>query len=497
MKTKKVFFGKSVLLAIVVIALAFGSCDESNNDNNNSNNDIPPEELPAKDRWTKEIVSGSTATLDLSVDDDGVCTMTVGGVAESNNSTGGWHRHYTQGMYSFTSKTNTSYIYEFEAWTDTGTRSLTIQYYEAAWDDYGVQGQKEITINSTRTTYTFTGPSIPNAGVQQFEFYCADQLGTFYVKILDIKQVIPPETKPVTERWGSWADPESDVTVSHSVANDGVVTVTVGGTVAQRWQGVAGYQYTVQKDATYTYEFEAWTAPGAGSRTLGIQYYGGGTLNTKGPPYLIATQVITEEQNKYSFTRSITGSPATNSGVSYVEFQCADQLGTFYVKVISITNISGNYGDFVYVEYPSTITITGYTGAGGAVEIPSTINGKPVVSIGDNAFFDNQTTGKGLTSVTIPDSVTTIGSYAFYSNQLTSVTIPNSVTTIGQSAFAENQLTSVTIGANVTIGYTYNQSYYGSFPGNFDTVYNNGGKLAGTYTCTNAGNDSSWSKVED
>jgi hypothetical protein len=43
---------------------------------------------------------------------------------------------------------------------------------------------------------------------------------------------------------------------------------------------------------------------------------------------------------------------------------------------------------------------------------------------------------KGLTSVTIPNSVTTIGMMAFGScTGLTSVFIPNSVTTIGEGAF--------------------------------------------------------------
>ena len=57
-----------------------------------------------------------------------------------------------------------------------------------------------------------------------------------------------------------------------------------------------------------------------------------------------------------------------------------------------------------------------------------------------------------LTSVTIPNSVTSIGKYAFsHSRSLTSVTIPNSVTSIEKGAFLQSPgLTSVTIGNSVT-----------------------------------------------
>ena len=61
--------------------------------------------------------------------------------------------------------------------------------------------------------------------------------------------------------------------------------------------------------------------------------------------------------------------------------------------------------------------------------------------------------GCGITQYTIPNSVTTIGHYAFYKcNSLTSVTIGNGVTTIGGWAFSDcTSLTSVTIHDSVTM----------------------------------------------
>jgi hypothetical protein len=70
-----------------------------------------------------------------------------------------------------------------------------------------------------------------------------------------------------------------------------------------------------------------------------------------------------------------------------------------------------------------------------------------VTSIGSSAFEKCT----GLTSVTIPNSVTRIGVSAFEKcTGLTSITIPNSVTSIGSYAFSGcTGLTSVTIGNGV------------------------------------------------
>jgi hypothetical protein len=109
------------------------------------------------------------------------------------------------------------------------------------------------------------------------------------------------------------------------------------------------------------------------------------------------------------------------------------------------------------------------------VIIPAIYNGLPVKEIGNSAFSDctsltsvvipDSVTSIGydafkacysLTSVSIPDSVTSIGNYAFaYSTSLTSVVIPDSVTSIGYSAFSNcTSLTSVVIPDSVTsIGY--------------------------------------------
>ena len=108
------------------------------------------------------------------------------------------------------------------------------------------------------------------------------------------------------------------------------------------------------------------------------------------------------------------------------------------------------YGDFEYsLNDDNTCTITKYNGSASDLTIPSEIQGHKVSEIGSWAFFENCTS---LTSVTIPDSVTSIGGSAFYRcTNLTSITIPSSVTSIGRLTFYNcTSLTSITIPDGVT-----------------------------------------------
>ena len=129
-----------------------------------------------------------------------------------------------------------------------------------------------------------------------------------------------------------------------------------------------------------------------------------------------------------------------------------------------------NQNDYLFYTYGGTNYLLGYIGNDTSLTLPQNYNGKSyeiykyafykcsgltsitipnsVTSIGEYAFSGCS----GLTSVTIPDSVTSISKYAFYDcSGLTSVMIPNSVTSIEWDAFSGcSGLTSVTIPNSVT-----------------------------------------------
>jgi hypothetical protein len=105
-----------------------------------------------------------------------------------------------------------------------------------------------------------------------------------------------------------------------------------------------------------------------------------------------------------------------------------------------------------------------------SVTLPNTIR-----SIGDNAFINNS-----FNTIEIPQSVETIGNSSFRRNNITAITIPSTVVSIGEGVFDENPLATIT--ALGTIPATIEEDSFGAresivlvIPENTETDYENAG----------------------
>ena len=103
----------------------------------------------------------------------------------------------------------------------------------------------------------------------------------------------------------------------------------------------------------------------------------------------------------------------------------------------SVDSVNLRKGKWVYSVYLDKsneryASVTKYDGEDLEVVIPAEFNGIPVRSVNREAFCNN----RYITAVTLPDSVTDIGKYAFYGCiGIHSVTFPASLNTIGEGAF--------------------------------------------------------------
>ena len=118
--------------------------------------------------------------------------------------------------------------------------------------------------------------------------------------------------------------------------------------------------------------------------------------------------------------------------------------------------------DFAFTP-DNPAVIVRYKGTAADVTIPSRYKGKPVTMIDHAAFYNSV-----VTSVTIPDSVTSIRDSAFvFCSQLTNISIPNSVTAIGSFAFDGcTKLESITLPSSLSTIQSY--AFYNC--GNLKTI---------------------------
>ena len=161
--------------------------------------------------------------------------------------------------------------------------------------------------------------------------------------------------------------------------------------------------------------------------------------------FTIPNSVTSIGEYAFEFCTSLTSItiPKSVTSIGYSAFYQCESLTSVHISDLAAwcaINFSDYYG--TPLSYAEHLFLNGE-------EIKDLIIPNSVTSIGSYAFYKR----KSLTSVTIPNSVTSIGDYAFdYCSSLTSVTIPNSVTSIGNFAFAAcSGLTSITIPNSVTI----------------------------------------------
>ena len=161
---------------------------------------------------------------------------------------------------------------------------------------------------------------------------------------------------------------------------------------------------------------------------------------------LVSIEVANDNMN---YT-SISGILFSKNKTELIQYPAAKTDSTYIIPdgVTRIDYAFGSCKNLTSVTIPDSVTSIGDWAFYYCTSLINAIIPDSVTSIGNYAFPGCTS----LTSVTIPNSVTSIGSYAFdCCISLTSVTIPDSVTSIGDYAFDYcTSLTSVTIPDGVT-----------------------------------------------
>ncbi len=144
-------------------------------------------------------------------------------------------------------------------------------------------------------------------------------------------------------------------------------------------------------------------------------------------------------------TRNAANDPGAGSG--HRNSVAAGENGVIYMVDAGYSGSAPRH--YSITEYPhpyackeranGTLELTEYFGFDTEIEVPSEIDGKTVSAIGSSLFYSaNRFIGKEITSVTIPETVVSIGDSAFYDmDGLTELYIPKSVGYIAKAAFCD------------------------------------------------------------
>ena len=159
------------------------------------------------------------------------------------------------------------------------------------------------------------------------------------------------------------------------------------------------------------------------------------------------------------------------------------EITNLYFRSAPISILNGN-NVITKVVIPNSVTSIGSHAFYDCASLTSIIIPNSVTSIGSNAFGGCTS----LRSINIPNSVTFIGEYAFHDcTSLTSINIPNSVTSINSSAFGYcTSLTSIEIPNSVTyieddVFHVYDDESGSYVPIPGLTIYCEQGSYAETY----------------
>jgi hypothetical protein len=264
-------------------------------------------------------------------------------------------------------------------------------------------------LTTTPQTYTVYGAPLSKGAYNRVEFQCANQLGTFYVRIIKIEELTIGK-----------------LTITNFSGSPGLTQ--------NSW--VSGYgDSSIYKDDGIFLEFinvpEAWIEPR-------VQIKG----NTITIPVWMWKYDEDEDKENLTFV-PFTGNITVLAGKLSL-YQESDDYKAYYYNKVPITFTNGNatinfgtqmdypadpeycLGDYWYKEIDGAITITEYVGIENNVTIPAQINGKPVTSLASIGW-------DGVTSITIPDSITNIDGWYSFQN-CTSLTAIN--VAVGNSAYS-------------------------------------------------------------